>query len=163
MHPRTKATLQQLEVANWFSQVGTMYGITQPEKVIVLSSWQEAIERCSSIEWENLCLEALNQYRERLCERSKERFNQWNIVVEMVKATTIPLVQRKIETVVRQNDLPKVFENVVQWDVLGVCMESEFADVYPPGFFASNAYWYIKGHFPCGWEGEFPKGTLVIY
>jgi hypothetical protein len=35
--------------------------------------------------------------------------------------------------------------------------------VYPPGFFASNAYWYIKGHFPCGWEGEFPKGTLVIY
>jgi len=163
MHPRTKATLQQLEVANWFSQVGTMYGITQPEKVIVLSSWQEAIERCSSIEWENLCLEALNQYRERLCERSKERFNQWNNNVEMVKATTIPLVQRKIETVVRQNDLPKVFENVVQWDVLCVCMESEFADVYPPGFFASNAYWYIKGHFPCGWEGEFPKGTLIIY
>ena len=163
MHPRTKATLQQLEVANWFSQVGTMYGITQPEKVIVLSSWQEAIERCSSIEWENLCLEALNQYRERLCERSKERFNQWNNNVEMVKATTISLVQRKIETVVRQNDLPKVFENVVQWDVLGVCMESEFADVYPPGFFASNAYWYIKGHFPCGWEGEFPKGTLIVY
>jgi len=163
MHPRTKATLEQLETANWFSQVGTMYGITQPGKVMVLTSWQEAIEQCSSIEWENLCLEAQNQYCERLCERSKERFNQWNEVAAMLKATTIPFVQRKIEAIVRQNNLPTVFENMVQWDILGVCMESEFADVYPPGFFASNAYWYMKGHFPCGWQGEFPKGTLIIY
>lgn len=140
-----------------------MYGITQPEKVIVLTSWQEAIEQCSSIEWENLCLEAQNQYGERLRERSKERFNQWNEVAAMLKETTIPFVQRKIERVVRQYNLPTVFENMVQWDILGVCRESEFADVYPPGFFASNAYWYMKGHFPCGWQGEFPKGTLIIY
>lgn len=163
MHPRTKATLDQLETANWFSQVGTMYGITQPNKVIVLASWQEAIEQCSSIEWENLCLEAQNQYCERLCKRSKERFNQWNEVAAMLKTTTIPFVQRKIEAVVRENNLPTVFEHTVQWDILGVCMESEFADVCPPGFFASNAYWYMKGHFPCGWQGEFPKGTFIIY
>ena len=42
-------------------------------------------------------------------------------------------------------------------------MEAEFADVYPPGFYASQAYWYVKGHFPCGWQGEFPNGTLIIY
>lgn len=163
MHPRTKATLEQLETANWFSLVGTMYGITQPGKVIVLTSWQEAIEQCSTIEWENLCLEAQNQYRMRLLEKNKDRYLQWNDVVDMLKSTTIPFVQRKIEATVKQNDLPKVFEDTVQWDILGVCMESEFADVYPPGFFASNAYWYMKGHFPCGWQGEFPKGTLIIY
>lgn len=37
------------------------------------------------------------------------------------------------------------------------------SDLYPPGFFASNANWYVRGHFPCGWRGEFPKGQLVIY
>jgi hypothetical protein len=163
MHPETKATLEQLETANWFSQVGTMYGITQPGKVIVLTSWQEAIERCSSIEWESLCMEAQNQYCERLYERSKERFQRWNEVAAMLKAITIPFVQRKIEVVVRRHSLPTVFENMVQWDILGVCMESEFADMYPPGFFASNAYWYTKGHFPCGWQGDFPNGTLIIY
>jgi len=53
---------------------------------------------------------------------------------------------------------------MVQWEILGVCMEAEYADVYPPGFYASQAYWYVKGHFPCGWEGgEFPKGKLIIY
>jgi hypothetical protein len=163
MHPRTKATLEQLETANWFAQVGTMYGISQPEKIVMLSSWQEAVEQCSSIEWENLCLEAQNQYRMRLLDKNKDRYLQWNDVVEMLKPTTIPFVQRKIEAIVKQHDLPKVFEDTVQWDILGVCMESEFADVYPPGFFASNAYWYMKGHFPCGWQGEFPKGTLIIY
>lgn len=50
MHPRTKATLEQLETANWFSQVGTMYGVSQPEKIIMLSSWQGAVEQCSTIE-----------------------------------------------------------------------------------------------------------------
>jgi hypothetical protein len=99
----------------------------------------------------------------RLLEKNKDRYRQWNDVVEMLKPTTIPFVQRKIEATVKQHDLPKVFEDTVQWDILGVCMESEFADVYPPGFFASNAYWYMKGHFPSGWQGEFLKGTLIIY
>jgi hypothetical protein len=163
MHPRTKATLEELETANWFSQVGTMYGVKQSCEVIILASWQEAIEQCSSIEWENASLEAQNQYCERLGKRSTERFNQWNEVAVMLKAITIPFVQHKIEAVVGQNNLPTVFENMVQWDILGVCLESEFADLYPPGFFTSNAYWYTKGHFPCGWQGDFPQGKLMIY
>ena len=160
MHPRTVATLDELEKATWFSQVG----VKDTTVAIVLSSWQEAVEHCGSAEWENLCIEASNQYRERLVERSKERFEKWNDIAAELKTHTIPLVRRKIEAVVREHNLPKVFESMVQWDILGACIEAEYADVYPPGFYASHAYWYVKGHFPCGWRGgEFPKGTLVIY
>jgi len=56
-----------------------------------------------------------------------------------------------------------MFEHCVQWDILHVCMEAECADVFPAAYYASQAYWYVKGHFPCGWEGEFPKGKLIIY
>jgi hypothetical protein len=159
MHPRTVATLDRLENASWFSCVG----VKDTDAAIVLSSWQEAIEQCSSLEWENLSLEALNQYRERIVERSRERFEQWNEIVEEVTKTTVPFVRRKIEAVVREHGLPKVFEDLVQWDMMGVCMEAEYADVYPPGYYGSQAYWYVKGHFPCGWQGDFPKGTLIIY
>jgi hypothetical protein len=73
-------------------------------------------------------------------------------------------VRRKIQAAVQERTLPPVFGRTVQWDLLHLCMEAEYADVYPPGFFASHAYWYIKGHFPCGWRGgEFPNGTLIIY
>jgi hypothetical protein len=59
--------------------------------------------------------------------------------------------------------VPGAFVDTVDWDILHVCMEAEYADVYPPGFFASQAFWYVQGHFPCGWEGEFPAGRLVLY
>ena len=77
MHSRTLTTLDELEKANWFSCVGTR----DTSAAVVLSSWPEAIQYCSSLEWENLLLEVSNQYRERLVERSKDRFQQWNDTV----------------------------------------------------------------------------------
>lgn len=159
MHPRTSATLETLDNAEWFTRVG----VQDTTAAVVLSSWQDAIKHCSSVAWENLGLEAANQYRETLLERSRDRFNQWNDLVKQLKPESEKLVRRKIETVVRQHNLPKVFEDNVQWDILHVCMEAEYADIYQPGYYASQAYWYIKGHFPCGWEGTFPDGKLVIY
>ncbi len=159
MHHRTVATLEEFGKVHWFSRVG----VRDTATAIVLASWQGAIAHCSSIDWENLRLEMANQYRERLIEQSEEQFYKWNDIVGELKRTVIPFVRRKIEPVVREHKLSKVFEDTVQWDVLHVCMETECADVYPPGFYASLASWYIKGHFPCGWQGEFPNGMQVVY
>jgi hypothetical protein len=107
---------------------------------------------------------AINRYRERVAERSKERWMIYNDVVREVKKVTEPLVERKIAAVVREHNLPKTFSDQVRFDIACVFVESEYADVYPPSFFMANAYWYVNGHFPCGWRGEFsPKGQLVIY
>ncbi len=159
MRPNTIATLEDLRQAHWFSNVG----VVDTTAAKVLSSWDEAIASCSSLEWENLCLEAINQYRERLVERSVDRFKMWNTVVDAVKPAAQTLVREKTRRVVEQHNLPPVFVATVDWDIVGLLMECEYADVYPPGFYASQAYWYVKGHFPCGWEGSFPKGRLVIY
>lgn len=44
------------------------------------------------------------------------------------------------------------------------CTSPEWEDLHgAPGFFAAQAYWYSVGHFPCGWDGEFPAGTRIIY
>ena len=159
MRPMTIATLHELESATWFSRVG----VKDTEVAIVLASWEQAIEHCSSPDWEALCLEAQNQYCERLVERSLDRWSRWNETVDEVKRFTEPLVLKKIAPVKREHNLPDAFYFAVRWDILHVCMEAEYADVYPPGFYASQAYWYVKGHFPCGWDGEFPKGRLIIY
>jgi hypothetical protein len=159
MHPRTKATIEQLKQAQWFRCVG----VRDTDAAEVLSSWYEAVESCSSPEWEDLCMEAANQYRARLAERSPKLFRRWNDIVAELKPVTQALVLEKTGTVIQENDLPKTFLDTVDWDILNMCMEAEYADVYPPGFFASQAYWYVKGHFPCGWRGEFPKGNLVVY
>src|ERR1700688_4989299 len=103
MHPKTIATLDRLEKAVWFSRVG----LKDTEFAIVLPSWHDAIKHCSSLEWQNLCLEADNQYCERLLKRSIERYREWNEIVIKLKQVVIPSVNNKIEVVVRENNLPK--------------------------------------------------------
>jgi len=150
-----------LQEADWLAHTGKQD--SDLSLALVLSSWDEAIESIRFSGWEQLCLEASNQYRERLLERSVERFRKWNEIVEMLKPTTIPFVKRKISPFVEAFNLPKVFEDQVQWDILGVCLEAEYADVFPPSFYTAVAFYYTKGHFPCGWEGEFPKGRPIIF
>jgi hypothetical protein len=160
MHQRTIRALTQLEEADWFSCVGKQ----DADTVIVLSSWDEAMQECASAESEWLNLEAANQYRARLMERSKSRLIEWNTIVAEMKPFIESMANRKIEAVVRANNLPKIFGDTVRWHLLHLCMESEYADVYPPGFFASRAYWYTRGHFPCGYRGKFPnEGKTVLY
>jgi hypothetical protein len=66
MHSRTTAALRELEKVSWFLRVG----INDGSSVITLSCWPEAIEQCSSFEWEDLRLEAANQYRECIARHS---------------------------------------------------------------------------------------------
>jgi hypothetical protein len=159
MHPRTRATLDELDRAEWFAAVGRP--VEGP--FVMVSSWDEATASCASPEWDALLLEAGNRYAEAVAKRSLERFNAWNEIAAEVRALTVPFVERKTRDVVARHALPGVFVDTVQWDILHVCMEAEYADVYPPGFFASQAYWYVNGHFPCGWKGPFPEGRLVLY
>ena len=159
MHPRTITTLERLKDSPWFSRVG----VKDTEAAIVLSSWKEAIECCSAAEWEDLCLEAINCYRERLVERSPNILNGWNQKVDELKVVTVPFVRDCIGRVMDKNSFPKIFEDTVHWDILHLCLESEYADIFKPGFYASQAYGYTKGHFPCGWNGNFPNGKLIIY
>ncbi|QNN65238.1 hypothetical protein H9L12_00875 [Sphingomonas rhizophila] len=154
------ATLEQLRNADWFANVG----VQTSSAVATLPDWPSAIASCSSPEWENLCLEAANHYRERLLERSPQAFSTWNDVVNAVKPSAMALVHDKTRYVVAAHSLPSAFSDTVNWDILHLCMEAEFADVFPPGFYASQAYWYERGHFPCGWRGPFPEGGhLVIF
>jgi len=160
MHPRTVATLERLREKDWFRNAG----VQNTKAADVLTSWEEAIDSCSSPEWIGLCQDAVNEYCTRIRERSPLDYEKWNDTILSVRPSALALVREKTMTVVQENDLPKIFLNTVGWDILHVCMESEFADIFPPGFFASQAYWYTTGHFPCGWRGPFPKGgKLVVY
>jgi hypothetical protein len=179
MHSRTLLALERIKQADWFAKVGepAMGGAR------VLSSWAEAMQVGCSFESESFTLEADNQYSERVCARDVKRFNQWNDICDEVKEKMMPLVRTKCEALVRQNQLEgqswvdqrfgrrkrqalEALIDTVNWDIFHACMELEYADVYPPGFFANQVYWYSRGHFPCGAEGlstsEDNVGRLVF-
>src|SRR5258708_39793427 len=114
MHPRTEAALEQLRQAQWFRCVG----VHDTQTAEVLSSWDQAIESCSSLEWENLCQEAVNQYCQRLAQRSPARLEKWNEIVITLKPITQALVREKTKAAIAQNALPKGFEDTADWEHL---------------------------------------------
>ncbi len=159
MHSRTSALLDELNSTHWFSCVGQQ----ETDDVIILSSWPEALHHCNSLQWENVCLEAANHCREQLLNASKALFNQWNDMVIALKPIVIPFVQTKLAPIMRQHSLPPAFKATVEWDILHICVTAEYGERGRSSFYDQQAYWYKNGHFPCGWEGPFPQGTLVVF
>ncbi len=156
---RTKAVLDRLGNIDWFSNIG----VNDTEEADILNNWQDAIDSCASIEWENLCLEAANRLRISIRARSASELQKWNDIVIAIRPDVLALISEKTSLFVKENDLPKVFVDTVEWDVLHYCMEEEYATVIPPDFYAKQINWYMRGHFPCGWRGQFPAGRILIF
>lgn len=159
MTPLTTETLRVLRETVWFSRVG-IPEFALPEFV---SSWAEAMATATDPTWDEIVHEAANRLRERILERDRARFAQWNETVRALKPTSMMLVQEKTADVIARHALPKTFLAGVNWDILALLLECEFNDVVPPGFFAAQGYWYVQGHYPCGWRGKFPQGRPLVF
>lgn len=161
LRPPTQATLQDMAKIPWFSRVGCRHPEVSTARVV--GNWYEAVTLLEG-EWEELCLDAANGYCEQLMKVAKPRFQTWNETVELIKRETEPMIDALVARRADLQALPKVVHDTIRWDMLHLCIEAEYSDCLPPGFYASNSYWYSVGHLPCGWEGgRFPDGRIIIY
>jgi len=156
MHSRTIATLDQFENASWLSRVG----INEGSGTVVVATWQEAMDRCDSTVWDDLQLEALNQYRVCIARRSRERLQLWNDAVDEVKKISRRLVDRKIAAVVREHALPDIFK---LWSI-GISLASAWKPntrtCARPGFSRTFDIGISMDTFLAVGGAYFPKGRL---
>lgn len=47
------------------------------------------------------------------------------------------------------------------WDIAGTAYQLTIG--VKDGFYVKLLEWYRKGHWPCGWQGTYPEGKLIIY
>lgn len=158
-HGRTIATLDKLEAVTWFEKVG----VKEFVNVLHVGSWQEAMRAAASPNWEDLTLEMANQLREKILKVDKKRFEEWNEAVTTIKKFSNALVFDKTFAVLAEFSLGNPFLHSVQWDILHLCMEAEFGDIVEPGFYHAIAFYYLKGHFPCGVSGDAPDLIQVVF
>jgi hypothetical protein len=151
--------LNSLEKIDWFYAVGQ---VNDPN-VVGIKSWKEASERCTMPYWREVQIEISNLIADELVIHHKERYRLWNMLAAEINALMEPVIQRKIAYVVTENQLPKSFEESVKWDIALIGIGTEYSDVALVKPIAELTQWYLKGHFPCGWDGDFPNGRLIIY
>ena len=160
MNSRSEEFLATLERIDWFSCVG----LRDLEPATVLDSWKEAIIFATDRrQWESFRLERRNELTVFLHQDAMDRYRKWNDITADLKERIVPMVRRKITSVSVEHKLPESFEHCVRWDILGACMEIEYSDLRPAGFYMEMAAVYLKGHFPCGWDGLYPSGHFLIY
>jgi hypothetical protein len=170
MRKETSDVLRSMEDWPWFECVGEP--VSDPG-VIAVSSWEEAVEPYRSFVWECLRLQVNNVNYSVVLQRDWHQAQRWNPTVVEVKQALKPLLGRVRALGLRLSLPEKAFYFQVEWDLIGICMETEYAEICPPLFSVPVlAPWYRGGHFPCGWDGpvldtdwdgEFPPYRLYVH
>ena len=127
------------------------------------NSWREANSLCRSVAWENAQLAAQNDLTENFQRKHSASYQSWNVIGLELRPIIQPLVESKTASICAEHAASKEFVDSVRWDILGWAMELEFAGLVAPNFYATLGVLYLQGNFPCGWDGDFPAGRLIVY
>lgn len=169
MNARTQQMLQRLESFQWFANVGQ----SAKDDYIPVRTWSQAVESCAADVWSSVQLQVKNRIARDVRQKCYERSEEWNRIAAELRRGIAVIVTHSIEPVAKQFRLKPDFQSAVSWDMLGICIETEFSDVVRPLFFVPRLLpIYEAGHFPCGWdgsklnegwEGELPNLRLIVY
>ncbi|AFI89110.1 hypothetical protein EXT68_19640 [Pectobacterium parmentieri] len=149
---------KRLKDIDWFANVSAAYDSAFYRVVNV----NDFISSITSNEWENTTLEARNEITGFLARKHTVIYQEWNKLTReasgFVDESIIPLIP-KINGV----DMDVIFVNL-KWDLVGYLVEDAYKDKLRSAlFFNELTFIYERGHIPCGWDGVWPNGNLVIY
>ncbi len=160
LQAKTEALLSQASDFPWFAHVGE----GSLEQSLVVKNWDVAIEKCTSIDYENFGIEMTNHIRRVVRTASVERYQQWNEITAIVRPPIIGMAMSAIERVpVVSQECITAIKLQISRDLIRACIESEYADFFPPGYYLDTFQIYSLGRFPCGWNGDYPQGQRIIY
>jgi hypothetical protein len=134
-------------------------GEALPASATPVKGWRAAVKASGSRKWGNCRLMARNTLDWATQTKNWSRGNEWNQIVEELK----PPTESFVDNLLPKTSLPEQFRKTVtdnlRWDILLICLETEYTDVVNPIFYVPYLDpWYAAGHFPCGWDGtEFPE------
>jgi hypothetical protein len=118
---------------------------------------------CSDAQWETATLEAQNQLSLWLCKHASHDYQRWNDIVETHKRETLATLEASWAASQREHGFDGVILQSVSWNVLGALLENSYLPSAHPAFFFLELLWvYESGRLPCGWEGTWPQGTLLV-
>lgn len=158
LQDRTVHLIQSVFAVPWFGQLGE----STSENAYVAGDWAEAIRYCEDPD--KLFLELSGNYTAALQSASPRRDRAWNELASQVKALMEPAVDQQLSRIASlPNEWKVLLRNRIRWVLLHAFLEEEYSDVLPTGFFRSLIHWFPEGHVPCGWQGRYPEGKLVIY
>jgi hypothetical protein len=149
----------------WFHAVGrgpSSLEVTPP--LVWVSSWADALKADEQSGWEDATLEAQNQLTLWLHLNARADYQSWNERALRLKADLLPRLSLAWAPHEARLAWPPSFKSSLEWNILGAAMENEYLETgHQALFFLELLRIYEAGHVPCGWEGRWPDGRLLVY
>ena len=156
--------LERIKNINWFENCGMQVNTQIDIPIVYVNSWKDAKETYQLPDWENTTLEARNELTSFLHGKFRAQYSSWNQLVRDAKTFIDVEVMPKINIIKEKNNLDQIFIDCVKWDILNAIMEGTFKNCnLRKTFFLDLLTIYESGNFPCGWNGKWPEGSLLVY
>lgn len=155
----------RIEAIEWFSHCGEPANVDLTMEICQVQNWAEAMKSCKSDAWLSAALEAKNQLTIFMSVHATERYQQWNDLVDAYREAIVnQILNEKIRPFQTGNSLEETLVWHVRGELTGALMENSFIDCGHSAFFSLELLRvYEAGHFPCGWERQWPEGRLLVY
>lgn len=75
----------------------------------------------------------------------------------------LPDIVKKIQEGIIMKNLPESIVDDIKFNLVTILISDALSDYYILEFYRHLYQIYLSGHLPCGWEGEFPNGRLIVF
>ena len=84
-----------------------------------------------------------------------ERLQEWNPLCKELRPPILSFIDTLLPKIPLKDKNLKDVKNDLSWDILSICLETEYNDIVDPIFYIPYLDpWYVSGRFPCGWDGD---------
>ncbi|MGB7160272.1 MAG: hypothetical protein WBD40_19550 [Tepidisphaeraceae bacterium] len=160
----TLQLIERIKGTELFINVGKPISDSTVDRV---DFWRLAAKFSLTRIWYNVRLEARNRITSELSLRHSRRYQRWNDIVDETDELLLPTINAALERIQPAVKLkPRAwseFSDSVRVDFRGACHEADYSDVVPSDFYQNLMAWYMRGHFPCGWDGTMESGRLIVF
>ena len=168
--PAAIRLLKELRTLNWFANSGGPLAAPMPPWVPVtrVDSWDEAVRVMRSTDTGHFLTDSQNElHRERSAAmgdlkaqaKATRAFNTRADSMGDEYVRTAALACASLPSKVRD-----VYESKLRWMIVKAVVIAQYDEV----IVENRLYWHIlglfrAGHCVCGWDGEYPDDSLVVY
>ena len=150
---------KEIEKIKWFSRCGKNIPNNIGFYFFVIDNWKDAIESNFKDNWQDINMKENSDLTNIIGDEADYDEN-YELYSTFFTNRILPLIQEY--TIIKNIDFS--ISSNIRNVVINSLFENKYKDKYEfPMIYTKLLNVYKKGHFPCGWDGNYPDGNLLIY
>lgn len=154
MNKNIKPWITRIRKCDWFRKtgVGDLPGVLRAQ------SWKDVAKHLKSEAWDEMSLAALNEFH-KACAKAGPFTDDFDELYDIVDVA----LEESLHPVVKKQKIPECVIDSLQGHVMcllrGLChFGADFQS-----FDRQIVELYLAGYCPCGYQGKYPRGQLIVY